>query len=203
LIICNPNNPTSNQFEKNDVLTLIEAFPGIVLVDEAYAEFGEYSLVSEAENHENLVILRTFSKAFGMAGLRLGYGVTNKKLATIFNEKYLSPYPLSSIALNMGVDVLQRKQLILQTVEEIKETRKWLETEMNKIKGVKAFPSSTSFVLASLTKNFEEVYQRILDQGILIRKVGQVPGFADCIRVTVAPRDKLECFISALKEAMS
>lgn len=202
LVLCNPNNPTANQFNRKNVERLIEAFPGLVLVDEAYAEFGEYSLVGMVESFDNLVVLRTFSKAFGMAGLRLGYGVTNKKLATIYNEKYLSPYPLSSIALKLGVNILKKKQFIQQLVEEIKETRKWLVEEMNLIDGVRAFPSSTNFVLASLEIDFENAYQRLLERDILIRKVGSVPGYDNCIRVSLAPREVLEKFLNALKEVM-
>ncbi len=203
LVLCNPNNPTANQFNRKNVERLIETFPGLVLVDEAYAEFGEYSLVEDVESYDNLVVLRTFSKAFGMAGLRLGYGVTNKKLATIYNEKYLSPYPLSSIALKLGVNILKQKQLILQLVEEIKETRKWLVDEMNLIDGVKAFPSSTNFVLASLETDYEKAYQKLLDRDILIRKVGSVPGYDNCIRVSLAPRELLEKFLRGLKEVIA
>ena len=202
LVLCNPNNPTSNQFKKKSVRALIEAFPGLVLVDEAYAEFGEYSLVEEVDRYDNLVVLRTFSKAFGMAGLRLGYGVTNRKLATIYNKKYLSPYPLSSIALKLGVNILKKKQLILQLVEEIKETRKWFVDMMNLIDGVRAFPSSTNFVLASLEMDYGKAYQSLLDRDILIRKVGRVPGYDNCIRVSLAPREYLERFLKVLKEVM-
>jgi histidinol-phosphate aminotransferase len=202
IVLCNPNNPTANHFKKAALLELIEEFPGLILIDEAYAEFGEYSLVDKTENYDNLLILRTFSKAFGMAGLRLGYGVTNKRLSTIFNEKYQSPYPLSEIVMKMGESILKERSIISDYIKEVKKERLWLEGELNKIDGVKAFPSSTNFILMNLTREYQEVYQALFKKGILIRKIGEVPGYNNCIRVSIAPRPMLTRFIDALGEVM-
>ena len=91
LFLCSPNNPTANQFDRQDIERLIQDFVGLVIIDEAYADFAEYSIVDLVEEFENIIVLRTFSKAFGLAGLRLGYAVTNSKLAALVLEKLQLP----------------------------------------------------------------------------------------------------------------
>ena len=102
LYICSPNNPTSTQFKMEDVETLAKAFPGIVILDEAYGEFADYSFVPRISEFQNMIILRTFSKAFGLAALRLGYAVANPELAKILTEKAPLPYPVSGFTLENG-----------------------------------------------------------------------------------------------------
>ena len=102
LYLCSPNNPTSTQFKMEDVETLAKAFPGIVILDEAYGEFADYSFVPRIKEFQNMIILRTFSKAFGLAALRLGYAVANPELAKILSEKAPLPYPVSGFTLRMG-----------------------------------------------------------------------------------------------------
>ena len=87
LYICSPNNPTSTQFKMEDVETLAKAFPGVVILDEAYGEFADYSLVPRINEFQNMIILRTFSKAFGLAALRLGYAVANPAVSEDFDRK--------------------------------------------------------------------------------------------------------------------
>lgn len=202
LVICNPNNPTANQFERDKILSTIEKFPGLVLIDEAYAEYGEYSLVRDVEDFDNLMILRTFSKAFGIAGMRLGYAITNTELAKVFNEKYQSPYPLSSITLKTGLEVLERKDEVLRYVDEVKRERENLIDDLNELQKVCAFPSSTNFVLFSTNRKYERVYQDLLERGILVRKIGPVPGYSDNLRVTVPPTEMRYRFKSTLKEVL-
>ena len=96
LYICSPNNPTSNQMKPKDIETLAKAFPGIIILDEAYGEFADYSFVPRIREFPNMIILRTFSKAFGLAALRLGYVVANPELANTLSEKSPLPYPVSA-----------------------------------------------------------------------------------------------------------
>ena len=106
LYICSPNNPTSTQYKVEDIETLAKAFPGIVILDEAYGEFADYSFVPRISEFQNMIILRTFSKAFGLAALRLGYAVANPELAKILTEKAPLPYPVSGFTLRMGSKML-------------------------------------------------------------------------------------------------
>jgi histidinol-phosphate aminotransferase len=202
IILCNPNNPTSNQFPKESVLKIVEGYENLVLIDEAYADFGKYSLLKEVAKRENLVVLRTFSKAYGLAGLRLGYAVANILIAKILVERYLMPYPVPNVVLRTGTKILDKQEFILETVEMIKQERNFIVESLNKIEGVKAFQSDTNFVLFRTDKPYEEVYSELLQRGIIIRKIGAVPGHDNCLRVTVAPRKTMLSFLTALREVM-
>jgi len=202
LVICSPNNPTANQFDKKGVLGLIEDFPGLVLVDEAYSEYAPYTLVGETESYENLMVLKTFSKAFGLAGLRMGYVIANVRLAEVLSSRYQMPYPLSSVALRAGVKILKKLNTVVESVENTKAERIRLIRELNGIRGVTAFSSDANFVLFDVGDDFDEVYNRLLDRGIMVRRIGQVLGYPGCLRVTVAPRPAMERFLMVLKEGM-
>jgi len=202
IVVCNPNNPTGNQFKMEAVLELVDGFSGPVLVDEAYAEYGEYSLSGEAADRENLIILRTFSKAYGLAGMRLGYAVANTRLAKTLNEEYLPPFPVSNLTLWAGIGMLRNREKVEAAVHEAKEERRRLIEALNRLSGVQAFPSATNFVLFSTEKPYMEVYDSLKSRGVLIRSIGKVPGHDDCLRVTVAPRDVATKFLDALKEVM-
>lgn len=202
IVLCNPNNPTGNQFSEESVMELIEGYGGIVILDEAYAEYGKYTLVKEAEKRSNLVIIRTFSKAYGLAGLRLGYAVTNNELAAIINERYMMPYPVSSLTLKIGVKALQNHKFFEEKIKLTKEAREELAEDLNNLKGVKAFPSDANFILFNTPKKMEYVYSMLLERGIILRKIGDVPGHRECLRVTVAPPHLNLRFTSALEEVL-
>jgi histidinol-phosphate aminotransferase len=203
LVLCSPNNPTGNQFARDKVLSLAERFQGLVVVDEAYVEYAGYSLVEEITRFDNMLILRTFSKAFGLAGLRLGYAVSNSSLAEVLNDRYQMPYPVSSISLKAGLVVLEKIGQVRDSVEAAKRERGWLTDELNAMKGVTAYSSDANFVLLSLTRDYEDIYGKLLERGVIVRKIGLVPRVSDgCFRVTLAPREKLERFLVALKEAL-
>jgi histidinol-phosphate aminotransferase len=185
LYLCSPNSPTANQFKKNEIEKLIGEFPGMVLLDEAYAEYADYSLVSLINKYENLIVLRTFSKAFGLAGLRLGYAVANDRLARILSEKMPLPFPVSVFTLTMGRKLLENIEVMEKAVKELKSERGKLIKSLNEINGIEAFDSKTNFVLFNSVKPSEEVYQSLLKQGIVIKKLGKILQFENCLRTTV------------------
>ncbi len=203
IVLCNPNNPTSNQFNRGEVMKIVNGFEGFVLIDEAYAEFGNYSLVGEALKRDNLIILRTFSKAYGLAGLRLGYGVTNKVLACTLTERYLMPFSVPSFVLRVGAKLLDERAAVLEAIEEVKREREALVDSLGKIEGVEAFPSDSNFVLFTTNKPYEEVYNRLLEKGVIIRRIGDVSGYSDCLRVSVAPREITSMFLEDLREVLA
>ncbi len=203
IVLCNPNNPTSNQFCRKEVMKIIEGFSGFILIDEAYAEFGKYSLINETLERENLIILRTFSKAYGLAGLRLGYGITNLALAQNLVEKYKMPFSVPNYVLRVGEKILDETETVQKYIGEVKREREFLEKGLNNIDGVKAFPSDTNFILFSTNQPFQEVYSRLLERGIIIRKIGSVIDHSNCLRVTVAPREISSSFLDALQEVMA
>jgi len=199
-IICSPNNPTSNQFEPVDIVTLIENFPGIVLLDEAYVEFAKESLVKFVKKYGNLIVTRTFSKAFGLAGLRVGYAISNPEIATTISEYAQLPYSLNCIALRLPLKVLSKNIIdkFKESIERLKGERDKLIKSLNAIRGVKAFRSDANFILFTVTKPYEEVFNELLNKGVLVRKTGSILNMGGCLRATVGLPDMNECFIEAL-----
>jgi histidinol-phosphate aminotransferase len=200
LYLCSPNNPTANQFKKDDITALIDEFSGIVVVDEAYAEYADYSMVQLAEKYENMIVLRTFSKAFGLAGLRLGYAVTNVALAKVLAAKTTLPFPVSVFTLSMGRKLLENLPMVKENVEELKAERGKLTEKLNSISGVEAFDSKTDFVLFNVDKSYEEVFQKLQRQGILIKKFGKLLHLENCLRTTVGLPQMNVKLLGALEE---
>jgi len=202
LFLCSPNNPTANQFDRGEIKHLAESFSGLVAVDEAYADFAGDSIVDLARKYEDIVVFRTFSKVFGLASLRLGYTVANERLATVMDERFQLPYSVSLIALKAALRLIEKIDVIRTIVEELKTERSRFIRMLNQIDGVHAFDSNTNFVLFQVQKNSEKVYQALLKKGVIIRNIGRVLKFENCLRVTVAPSPLMEGFLDALKEVL-
>jgi histidinol-phosphate aminotransferase len=200
LYLCSPNNPTANQFNMKDITTLVEKSAGIVVLDEAYAEYANYSMIPLVGKYENLIVLRTFSKAFGLAGLRLGYAVTNATLANILKEKTTTPFPVSVFTLSMGRKLLENFALVEKTVKELKAERETLIKKLNSISGIEAFDSKTDFVFFNTDKPYEDVYQNLLGRGILVKKFGKILHLDDCLRTTVGLPHMDAKLLEALEE---
>jgi histidinol-phosphate aminotransferase len=199
LYLCSPNNPTGNQFEVDKVEALIEEFPGIVLLDEAYGEYAEYSVTPLIGKYENLVVLRTFSKAFGLAGLRLGYAVANPLLANAIN-KIPAPYAINVVSLTMGRKLLENAGVVKEAVAALKAERGKLINELNAMEGVEAFDSRANFVLFNTVKPFEEVYANMLKRGIIVKKLGKLLMYENCLRTTVGLPEMNVKLLAALRE---
>jgi len=196
LFLCSPNNPTANQFEKETIRRLIDEFDGLVVVDEAYAEFAEKTITPLVEKSENLVILRTFSKAFGIAGLRLGYAVSCYDLASTISQRFQMPYVTTLIALKMGVKLLERIDVFREAIAKLKAEREVMIKRLNGMEGVNAFDSQTNFVLVELERSSAEVYRTLLNRGIVVRDLGRILHLENCLRVTVAPPEMTDRFIT-------
>jgi histidinol-phosphate aminotransferase len=200
LYLCSPNNPTSTQFKMEDVETLIRAFPGIVILDEAYGEFAPYSFVPRIRDFGNLIVLRTFSKAFGLAALRLGYAVANPELAKVLTEKSPLPYPVSGFTLRMGGKMLDNVDLMKTSVKALIKERGKLIKSLNEIKGVKAFDSQADFLLVNTQMDAVEINQKLLKRGIMLKKWGKILQYENCFRVTVGLPEMNAKLVAALKE---
>lgn len=201
LYLCSPNNPTASQLKPREIETLIEEFPGIVLVDEAYGEYADYSVVPWINKYENLIVLRTFSKAFSLAGLRLGYAITNPRLAKAL-DKTPAPYPVNVVSLSMGRKMLENLGLIRESVTKLKTEREKLINDLNAIKGVKAFDSKANFVLFQTDKPYLDVYEAVLQKGLIIKKLGKLLNYENCLRTTVGLPEMNAKLLTALKEYM-
>jgi len=188
LYLCSPNNPTANQLKPREIEALTEEFPGIVLVDEAYGEYADYSVVSLIKKYENLVVLRTFSKAFSLAGMRLGYAVANPTLAKAL-DRTPAPYPVNVVSMSMGRKMLENISLMRESVNALKQERVKLISSLNEIEGVEAFDSKANFVLFNTSKPYTEVYEATLRRGIVIKKLGKLLKYENCLRTTVGLPD--------------
>ena len=200
LYMASPNNPTGNQFDRSAVAEVVEEFDGVVVVDEAYAEYGRYTLIREAPARENLVVLRTFSKAWGLAGMRVGYAVTNRKLATLLKERGMV-FACSSLSLKAAELMLERWNLVEKAVEELKRVREWMRNELGGLP-VRVYPSDANFLLVKLPVSSSWAREKLLEKGFAVKDVGRMPLCEDSVRVTVPPKPIAETFIKVLGEIL-
>ena len=203
IFLCSPNNPTANQFDTDSIRSLLEGFNGLVVVDEAYVDFAGRSIIDLVDEYENLIVLRTFSKSFGIASLRLGYAVSNEELASTLDERFQMPYAVCSIALRVGLKLMDRVEVVRRAVKALKVERSRAIRLLNEIDGVRAFDSETNFILISLPVDSRMLYERLLEKGIIVRNLGRVLHLEDCIRVTVAPRPVMDKFITTFREVLT
>jgi len=202
IFICNPNNPTGGFTPLEAVKRVLEECRGsIIAVDEAYNEFVNDSCVDFLGIYENLVILRTFSKAFGLAGVRCGYSIATKDFTECMN-RVRPPYNLNSLTQQVCTITLNYQGLIDQYINKIIEERKWLGEELNKISSIKVYDSCTNFYLVRVD-NTKKITDSLLKDGILVRAFGPGSELGDCFRVTVGTREQDEAFMKSLKKALN
>jgi histidinol-phosphate aminotransferase len=204
LFICSPNNPTGNQFRESDIKQLLEEFNGVVVVDEAYADFASCSVINWAREYDNLAVLRSFSKAFGLAGLRLGYLVSSKPIIK-YVQRVVGPFNVNSVTQQAIVLALQKWGYFKEKINLVVNEREWLINNLIQIDGVKPNHSDANFILFKVTKNdlsSATLTERMEKRNVLVKDRGHLPLLENCIRVTVGTRDMNESFVSALKESL-
>jgi len=202
LYLDSPNNPTGFQFPKKDLEKLVKRFNGLIIIDEAYGEFGDYSLINLVKSNENLIVVQTFSKAFGLAGLRLGYFVANNKIIDVFTRVIQYPYPLNSIAIEAGILALQKSQLISDITKTIKKERKRIIENLRKYNAFEVFDSKANFVLFDAKGADSRVFTALIEQGISIRKLGKIGKHEGCLRVTVGTKEMNSKFLLAIRDLL-
>ncbi|MDF2550755.1 MAG: histidinol-phosphate transaminase [Chryseobacterium sp.] len=193
--LCSPNNPTGNSIR--DIEFFIENFNGIVVVDEAYIEFSdERSAIELIEKYPNLIVLQTFSKAWGMAGARVGIAYSSEEITQlIYTVK--APYNVNSLSLDLVSESLENVSEFQSNLEQIIAERSWLKEEFKQIKCIeKVFPTDANFFLIKF-KDVETVYHKLLENEILTSK--RFPQIPNCIRINVGNREENIQLISALK----
>ena len=202
LYLDSPNNPTGFQFPKKDLQNLIKKFDGLVIIDEAYGEFGDYSLLNMTKSQENLIVVQTFSKSAGMAGLRLGYFVANQKFTDIFTRVIQYPYPLNTLAIEAGIIAVQKYKQILESSKIIKEERKRIIDNLRNYDAFDVFDSKANFVLFNAKGIDQRVYTALIEQGISIRKLGKIGKHDGCLRVTVGTKEMNSKFLLAIRDLL-
>ena len=200
VFICSPNNPTANQFEWNQIETIADACSSLIVLDEAYAEFADYSAALRATSKDNIVALRTFSKAFALAGIRFGYAVANQDLASFLSE--VMPYTVNTFTAKLVSKMLNCVDVIRASADKVKEERDRLIQGFKAIEGIEVFESKTNFVTFKPRKDAERIYCELLKKGIIIKNLGDLPVIGHCLRVTVGLPDMNDRLLRVLSEIL-
>ncbi|MFH1612768.1 MAG: histidinol-phosphate transaminase [bacterium] len=193
LFLAYPNNPTGNCYSEEKIIYLLKHFSGIIIIDEAYAEFSNKTFLNYIDKYSNLIILKTFSKMFSLAGLRIGYLISNKKIVETLDKVRL-PYNLNSfsqLAAKILIDNYKSLDKVKKTILKEKEI---LFKKLQEIKGIKAYPSEANFILFKTNKNNTYVWKELLKKEILIRKIDSY------LRVTIGCPEENKKFIYSLRE---
>jgi histidinol-phosphate aminotransferase len=199
IFLCSPNNPTGNVMPLEDVSLLAEESKAIIAIDEAYYEFCGKSAIGLTDRHENMIIVRTFSKAFSMAGVRVGYLVASKPTIDELN-KVRPPNSLSNISLELAQMALQNVESMKENVALIVSERERCLQALREIKELEAYPSDANFILFKV-KNMDAnlVHSRLLKKGFVLRNLANVPLVENCLRVTICTPEINGAFLDALK----
>lgn len=200
VLICSPNNPTGNAIPRKNIEEIADCAKSLVVVDEAYVEFGGESCIPLLSRYPNLVVLRTFSKAFGMAGLRVGYLLASRP---VMDEllKVKQPYNLNVFSQIAAKAVMENLPIFLKRVERILLERNRLFKELSLLPGVEVFPSQSNFIMFRTLLPAGTLFGRMLEKGVLIRNV-EGPALPRCLRVSVGAPEENMVFIKMLGEIL-
>ena len=200
LFLCSPNNPTGNSFDTNDLTDLIKGFNGVVVVDEAYIDFSsKQSLISLIEDNNNLIITQTMSKAYGMAGIRLGMGFSNEKIINYLN-KIKPPYNINVLTERKALKELNKIDEIEKNITIVLEQRNLLVSCLEKLDFVeKIYKSDANFLLVKVD-NADLRYNQLLENGIVVRNRSNQPLCQNCLRITIGTKNENTSLIKTLNE---
>ncbi len=200
LFLCSPNNPTGNDLKRTDILKLVAKFKGIVVVDEAYIDFSKQeSMAAFVQQYPNLVVLQTFSKAFGLAGIRLGIAISNPTIID-YMMRVKAPYNINKLTADTALKAFDEMELAKFNINAILDEREYVAEQLSHSTAVKkVYPSNSNFILFRI-ENAKEVYRQLADLGIIVRYRGNEPLCEDCLRVTIGMPDENIKFLKALKE---
>ncbi len=198
--ICNPNNPTGNVQSHETIRRIIEASKGIVVVDEAYVDFcPEQSVLSWIEQYHNLVVLQTLSKAWGLAGARIGLAFASPEIISVLNRVKF-PYNIGKPSIELASSALDQEQEMKEWVGEIINQRNLLMNSLSAFTFVeKIFPSSANFLLVKFRES-EKIYQYLAGKGIIVRDRSKQLGCKGCLRITVGTQTENKTLLKELKE---
>jgi len=196
VFISNPNAPTGNLFAEEDLLAVLSQAKCLVVVDEAYVQFSRMTLVPQLKKFPNLVILRTFSKGFGLGGARIGYLLAHE--AVVENlAKLLLPYCLSSISEETAHFALDHAGHYLPIIAEVLRERERLLEAMRRLPKLRVYDSAANFILFRV-KNAKACFEHLLKHGVLVRNVSNHDGLKNCLRVSVGQPPENDAFLAAL-----
>ncbi|MBI5231564.1 MAG: histidinol-phosphate transaminase [Coriobacteriales bacterium] len=202
VVLSNPNNPTGNLTDESFLIDLLDATDAIVLVDEAYFEFSRHTMRPHMSRHSNLVILRTFSKAFSLAGLRVGYLLGHEDVVREL-MKVRQPYSVDSFSQMVAATVFRERAAFEQSISDIVRGRDQISDGLSRLEGVTVFPSEANFVMFRV-EHASALWRDLLHgHSVLVRDFSRGPGLADCLRVTVGTPEENDRFLEAVDGILS
>jgi histidinol-phosphate aminotransferase len=202
LIVNTPNNPTGAVLRGEGLRRILDEFPGHVLLDEAYYEFWGQSGLEFLKEYPRLIITRTFSKAMGMASLRVGYLMAHPELAAQISKAKL-PYNVNQFSLTAAEGALETISRLRAPIQAVLQERERLGRELSRMPGVKVYPSEANFFLIEVPVEPKLIFEDLYGQGILIRDVSSYPMLSRCLRISVGTPDENNRFLSALHAALN
>lgn len=197
-IICSPNNPTGCTISTSELTVLLESTRGLVVVDQAYVEIGGEDFAPLLRSHSNLVILRTFSKAMAMGGLRIGYCLASPDLITEFNKAKM-PYSLNLFSMIAAEVALERLDELKPSVRAMAAEKDRLREELAKIPGLTPFPSAANFLVVATSIPPAQLFDELLHRGFLIRDISKAPQLSNHVRISVGTPEENRGLIAALR----
>ena len=197
-IISTPNNPTGNSFRQKDIEDILARFNGIVIVDEAYGEYSDNTMIPKIGEFDNLIVLRTFSKAYALAAMRVGYAISNLDIADMMNSVKI-PYSLNSLSEGAAIAAVKDQNFIKKSKEMVVRERPKLEKALMKC-GFEPFESDSNFILAKSPMDHTELTANLKEEGIMIRDFGKKRRTEGCVRVTVGTAEMNELLISKIEK---
>lgn len=201
IYICSPNNPTGNQLDRREMIEVVDSLEDrLVLIDEAYVDFADYSLSCEAIKRNNVVVLRTLSKAFGLAGARVAYIVSNRKFVEIFRTTIQSPYPVSTLSLAIASGVLADVDQVKQTIKSVRSERERVFARLSKIDGIKIFRSDANFIFIEAGENYQAISKNFNSNGILVKLLGNITNHKGCMRITIGTREMNDKYLKCIEQ---
>jgi len=203
IFVCSPNNPTGNLLNKNDILQLCKTYNSLVVVDEAYIDFAEpsASLINEVNHYRNLVVMRTFSKAWGLAGVRLGFCAADEEIIS-YLFKVKAPYNINALTRYAVLKSITNEKKKESVVSAIVNERLHVETELKNISAIKnVYPSDANYLLIRLPQA-KEIQKNLAEKGIIIRDRSSQPKLEDCLRITIGTKEENDALLSELKNLL-
>ena len=200
IYLCSPNNPTGNSLSQKAIIEILSKFSGIVIIDEAYIDFSKQpSFLEKLENHPNLVVFQTFSKAWGSAGIRLGMAFASEEIITTLNKiKY--PYNVNILTQKKALEMLDKSQTVQKWIETLLEERTQLVGKLKQIPYVqKIYPTDANFVLVKVP-DANHLYHYLVNKGVVVRNRNTVTMCAGCLRITVGTPQENNILVDALKQ---
>lgn len=203
IVLVSPNSPTARSVSYDDVEAIVRDTDALVLVDEAYIEFSDRPSVQPLiERYDNLIVLRTFSKAFSLAGLRIGYLLTNPALCAEL-MKVKVPFAVNAFSASVAIALLNNTDVLKERIAYIRDEKQRVEGALAALPGVTLFPSDTNFLIFRTGERADALFGKLLNDNVLVRDVSSYPMLENVLRVNIGTHEENNAFLASLKKNLS